>query len=192
MKKYPVVLDLETKFSFRDYADHRKLGVSVVGVFDYKSGEEKVFLENELAPLFRLLEDASYVVGFNIKGFDMPVLQAYYPGSVSSFPVVDILDDVKESLGRRLSLNGLSYATLGKRKSGNGLAALAYYREGKIEELCRYCLDDVRLTRELFEYGIKHGEILYLNEVKKEAIPVSWKKFLEDPGNNETPLTLPF
>ncbi len=192
MKKFPVVFDLETKYSFREYDEPKNLGVSVAAVYDYGSLKGRVFLEEELNHLFKILENASCIVGFNINNFDLPVLQAYYPGKISYFSTLDILEDIKNKIGKRLALNDVVYATLGKRKSGHGLMAIDYYKEGKIEELKKYCLDDVFLTKELFDYGIEYGEIYYLDEKGKQTIKVSWLKYLKDAGNSSTPMTLPF
>ncbi len=193
MKRLPVVLDLETKYAFRDVNnDHRKLGISVVGLFDYRDNQTKTFEEKELTKLFSLLESCSYVIGFNVKSFDMEVLQAYYPGKIQHFPTFDLLDDIRAKIGRRLALNDFLFATLGKKKTGHGLQAIEFYKEGKIEELKKYCLDDVTLTKELFEYGANKGEVMYLNEKGKVTVRVEWKKYLEDSGSAETHLTLPF
>ena len=102
MGKLPVVIDLETKYTFRDYKDHKKLGVSVVGVYDYTTGNGSTFMEDELHKLFSMLERASYIIGFNIDNFDLPVLQAYYPGKLSQFKTFDILDDIREKIQKRI------------------------------------------------------------------------------------------
>lgn len=192
MKKFPVVLDLETKYSFRDFNDPKKLGISVVGIYDYKNKEGKTFIEQELNKLFPILESASYIVGYNVVNFDIAVLQAYYPGDVKVFTPFDILEDIKEKIGRRISLNEVIGATLGKKKTGHGFQAINLYNEGKIEELKKYCLDDVMFTKELLEYGIKNGAISYLTPNGKVSIKVDWKKYLEEESNNDIPLTLPF
>ena len=192
MKKFPVVLDIETKYTFREYDDPKKLGVTTAGLYDYRDRQAKVFVEEELPRLFSLLEASSYIIGFNVNSFDLPVLQGYYPGRLNHFPTFDILDDVRFKIGRRLSLNDLVFATLGKKKTGHGLQAIELYKEGKWEDLKRYCLDDVMLTKELFEFGAEKGEIMYLNEKGKVSISVEWKKYLEDQGKSESHLTLPF
>lgn len=193
MKKFPVVLDLETKYSFRDFDDPKKLEVSVAAIYDYKDNQGKIFEEKELNKLFPILESASYIVGYNVANFDIAVLQAYYPGTVSVFSAFDILNDIKEKIGKRISLNEVIGATLGRKKSGHGFQAIELYKEGKIDELKKYCLDDVMFTKELFEYGIKTGEIFYLTPNGKMSIKVNWKKYLEDEENNkDIPLTLPF
>ncbi|MBI5127307.1 ribonuclease H-like domain-containing protein [Candidatus Roizmanbacteria bacterium] len=192
MKKFPIVLDLETKYSFRDFDDPQKLGITVVGIYDYKDSQQKIFEEKELNKLFPILEAASYIIGYNVVNFDIPVLQAYYPGKVEVFQAFDILDYIKQKIGRRISLNEVIGATLGKKKTGHGLQAIDLYNEGKIDELKKYCLDDVMLTKELFEYGVKNMEIFYLTPNGKLAIEVDWKKYLESQEAKDMPLTLPF
>lgn len=192
MRKLPVIIDLETKLKFREVPSRKKLGVSLVGAHDYQTQITEVFFEKEFQRLFKILEGASYIVGFNIKSFDIPLLQEYYPGDFSRFLIFDILDYVREKIGRRLSLNDILFATLGKKKTGHGLAAIDLYKEGKLEELEQYCLNDVKLTRELFEYGVKNGKINYLNTTGKAEIEVDWKKYFSTPKNHDTHLTLPF
>lgn len=189
----PLVLDLETKYSFHQYSNPQKLGISIVGIYDYNDQKFKSFYENELTKLFPLLENAAFVVGFNIDGFDLPVLQGYYPGDVSQFKTVDILTEIKNVLGRRLALNDVVKATLGKEKSGHGLEAINFYKEGNLEALKNYCLDDVGLTKELFEYGVKNGVVYYPDLSGKAPIRVDWQKYLKNQNKKtRVNLTLPF
>jgi len=192
MKKFPIILDLETKHTFREFSDPAKLGVTVVAIYDYAKKTGLVFTEKEINKLFPYLENCSYVIGYNIDSFDLPVLQSYYPGKISSFSSFDILADIKNIIGHRLALNDLITVTLNKKKTGHGLMAIDYYKEGRWEELKKYCLDDVLLTKELFEYGVNNNEIFYLNETGKIKIKVDWKKYLETSNNNDISLTLPF
>lgn len=193
MKKFPLILDVETKYSFRDFKDPKKLQVTVVATYDYKTNQSYVFEEKELSRLFNLFENSSYLIGFNIIDFDLPVLSAYYPGNIEIFSKFDILDDIKNKIGRRISLNEVINATLSKKKSGHGLMAIDYYRQGKIEELKKYCLDDVMLTKELFDFGVNNGKIYYPDVNGKREVVVDWKKYRENDGaDNDLPLTLPF
>jgi DEAD/DEAH box helicase domain-containing protein len=193
MAKFPVILDLETKYTFRDFSEPQKLGISIAVIYDYADQKVKTYFEKELNQLYPVLEHASYIIGYNVKSFDMQVLQGYYPGNVEHFAVFDMLEDIREKLGRRLALNDLIHATLGKKKTGHGLMAIDYYKEGKFDELKQYCSDDVTLTQALFEHGARTGEVNYIDERGKSTIKVSWKKYLEDEGNkNDMPLTLPF
>lgn len=192
-RQFPVVLDLETKHTFREFSDPKDLGITVLALYDYAQQKPLVFTESEISKVFPILEKASYVIGYNIISFDMAVLQGYYPGDVHQFKMFDMLEDVREKIGRRLALNDLIAATLNKHKTGHGLMAIDFYHEGKWDELKQYCSDDVSLTKELFEYGAKNREIFYMNEVGKVQIRVDWQAYLdEDRARNDTALTLPF
>lgn len=192
MGKFPLVFDLETKHTFREFDTADKLKISVLAAFDYSDQSSHVFTENEITQFFPLLESASYVIGYNSRSFDMQVLQPYYPGDVSAISQFDILDYIKEKIGKRIGLNDVAAATLGEKKSGHGLMAIDYYREGEWEKLKKYCLDDVMVTKKLFDYGVKNGEIFYMNEFGKVSISVDWQKYMEGSGSDQTELTLPF
>ncbi len=192
MKKFPVIIDIETKHTFREFSEHEKLGISVMALYDYGKKEGMVFEERELGKAFPLLENSSYVIGYNSNGFDLPVLQAYYPGNILALSTFDLLEDIRLKIGRRLSLNDMAAATLGKKKTGHGLMAIDYYKEGKIDELKKYCLDDVMITKELFEYGVKYGEVHYINEIGRNIIRVDWRQYMEGNGKAQIELTLPF
>jgi len=192
MKKFPIILDLETKYTFRDFDDPKKLEVSVVVIYDYNQNKFLSFLEKDINKLFYFLENASYIIGFNIKEFDLMVLQRYYPGKVENLSVFDLLEDIKRLIGKRLALNDLLMATLNKKKTGHGLEAIEYFKNKEWEKLVKYCLDDVSLTKELFEYGAKNKEVYCLNEKGKVKIKVDWEKYLINNNNSNIPLTLPF
>lgn len=192
MKSFPVVLDVETKYSFKDFQDPKKLQISVAVIYDYSLNQIFIFEEKDINKIFSFLEKASYIIGYNVKSFDLEVIQGYYPGRVTDFRTLDILEDIKQKIGRRIALNEVLTATLNKRKSGSGLQAINLYHEGKIEELKKYCRDDVILTKELFDYGAKKGEIFYLTPNGKLPIKVNWQRYLEDDEDKNTPMTLPF
>lgn len=186
-----IVLDLETKKLFHevDRGRHDKLGVSVCGVFDSHQNQLLAFFEQELPNLWPILEAADVIVGFNIRKFDLPVLSAYYPGDLEKLPVFDLLDAVKAGAGFRLRLDDLAKATLGRAKSGSGLQAYHLFKQGRLEELKNYCLDDVAITRDLYFYAQEHGHLKYfdLGNVLKE-IPINISEFL--PKKSEKQMSL--
>ncbi len=190
--RYPVVLDVETQHSFREFSEHKKLRISVACLYDYKDNVLKAYFENELSSLFQILENASVIIGYNINSFDLPVLQAYYPGNVAQFKTFDMLDEVRNLLGRRLALNDLISVTLNKKKSGHGLQAIDLFREGKLEDLKNYCFDDVMLEKELYEYGVKNNEIYFMDVTGKATLKVNWSKNTTQSANHAVSLTLPF
>lgn len=185
----PIVFDVETQRIFQD-VDGKidKLGVSVVGVYNYENSSYKPYFEKDLALLFPIFEKASLLIGFNVKKFDLEVLKPYYVGNLTKFPVLDLLDEVQKSLGKRIALDDLVKGTLGRRKQGHGLLALNYFREGNFDELAKYCLSDVRLTKELYEFGRKSGRVYYFGPYGKVEILVNWEV---KQTNKDVNLTLP-
>jgi hypothetical protein len=158
-----MVLDLETQKAF-DQVEGRQpslLKVSLVGVYQYETNQYRAFLENEMEALEQLLLQSELLIGFNIRRFDMEVLSPYFKTPSNQFPLLDLLEEVQRVLGHRLSLNALATATLHSGKSGSGLDALRYFHEGRWEELTAYCLQDVKVTKELYEYGLRHNEVKY-------------------------------
>ena len=137
---------------------------SVAVLFDALDDRFLVYDEDHMEELFRHLEKADLVVGFNIKRFDYKVLSGYSDFDFRSLPTLDILEEVKNHLGYRLSLNHLANVTLGSRKTGDGLQALQWWKSGNIEDLVAYCREDVRLTATLFRFGCEKGYLLFSNK----------------------------
>ena len=173
-----LVFDLETKKSFEEVGsrDPSQLGVSVCCLYNYQGDAYSDFLENELGRMQNHFIDASLLVGFNIRRFDLPVLQPYFSVKVDTFPVFDILEDLTNRLGHRVSLDSVAQATLNVSKAGHGLDAIRYFREGQWEKLKDYCRNDVKITKEVFDYGLKNGEIFFLSRDggKKVRVEVDW------------------
>ena len=174
-----LVLDLETQKSFKDVgkANLHKLKVSVVCVFDYLTGQYHAYEEKEAMALDKRLQEAGLVVGFNIRRFDLPVLAPYLFRPIEHIPVLDLLDVIEKSRGHRASLDSIAGPTLKQHKSGHGAEALVMYKENRMDELKRYCQDDVRLTKDVYEYGCREGKILFTSswDYQTYEIPVDWK-----------------
>lgn len=183
-----IVFDLETQHEFsevggRDYP--HLLKVSVVGCYSYLKDKFFTFEEAEIQAFEAMLKNAGLVIGFNTKYFDYAVIQPYLKEvTIKSLPSCDLMEDVTNVLGHRLSLDSIAKATLGTQKSGHGLDAIRYFREGNMEKLKSYCLDDVRITRDIFEYGKEHGNVKYNSKYSPElhSVPVDWKQYAAPSG----------
>ncbi|MBD3279406.1 MAG: hypothetical protein GF390_01700 [Candidatus Pacebacteria bacterium] len=165
-----VVLDVETKKIFDDVGGYfpDRLGVSFVGVNVREgfsgSGKMQSYFEKDLQDLFPLLERADVIIGFNVDDFDMQVLSAYYPGNITSIPTLDLMMRIKDSFGHRISLDAVARETLGIGKIGDGLDAIKYYRQGQLDKLEKYCLQDVKVTRDIYDHGLKTGQVKFRNK----------------------------
>lgn len=189
---YPVIVDVETQKTFREIGGYHpeKLKISVAGLYDYASDKYVAFTEPELPQLFRYLENASVIIGFNIIDFDLPALNPYYVGKLLQFKTLDLLKSIEMGLGHRVSLDDLVRETLKVAKTGHGLLAIEYFRTGQMEKLKEYCLSDVKLTKELYEYGKQHGRVFYKTATGRREIPVTWTTSGSAPTNVN--LTLPW
>lgn len=192
-----IVFDIETKNTFDEVGagNHKGLRVSVVALYDYVTDEFKVFREENLSELWSLLEKASLLIGYNSKYFDVPVLQNYYLGNLLQLPHLDLLEEIKKSAGFRLKLDDVARATLQTQKSGHGLQAVEWYKAGEWEKIEKYCTDDVRITRDLYEFGKKHKQIFYpdiTGGVKPLPVNFNMVKSVDTAGTSAMNLTLPF
>lgn len=184
-----VVLDLETQRAAEEVGgwgrvDRMRLAVAVVA--DLLDHRFDVFREEEVQALVERLQQADLVVGFNLKRFDYAVLQPYTTIPLQRLPTLDILEEVRAVLGYRLSLDHLAEKTLGVAKTGDGLLALQYFREGRWEELIDYCRRDVELTARLFEFGVRHGYLLYHHRRGGLVrLPVDWRPERLFPSNRQ-------
>lgn len=198
---YEIVFDIETQNTFADAGnDFKKLRVSVVSVYKSDVGEYISFEEKELNKLWPLLEKADRLIGYNSEHFDLPILNNYYLGDLSRLPHLDIMKIIKDSLGFRLKLADVAAATLDNaRKSADGLQAIRWWQEGKIDEIKKYCEQDVKITKELYEFGLRRRQLFY-QTLTGESLPfavdfgpaVSVAGSIGGGLSNKINLTLPF
>jgi DEAD/DEAH box helicase domain-containing protein len=163
--RHEVVLDIETQNTFQDVGAYNPtlLKVSYVGCYFYETDTFEGFFEQDLPKLWPRLERADRVIGYNLIGFDYPCLQTYYTGDIMRLPTVDLLAEIDKRLGFRIKLDDVAQATLGVGKSGHGLMAVEYWRNGELDKLAEYCLQDVRITRDVYEYALQNGFVSFNN-----------------------------
>jgi DEAD/DEAH box helicase domain-containing protein len=161
MKK--IVFDIETKNIFQDVgrADPLLLDISLVGLYDYETDQYLSFLQEDFPKMWPYFEKADMLIGYNSDHFDIPLLNKYYPGDLMKIKSLDLMAEIRKSLGRRIGLGAVAEATLGIGKSGNGLEAVEWWKSGEIEKIRKYCLDDVKVTKDLYEYMEKNKGIYY-------------------------------
>lgn len=190
-----IVFDIETQNTFAEVEnDFKKLKVSVVSVYSYATDTYQSFTEEELPKLWPILEKADRLIGYNSEHFDLPVLNNYYLGDLLNLPSLDLLKKIKESLGIRLKLADVAEATLDNvTKSADGLQAIKWWKEGKVEEIKKYCEQDVKVTKELYDFGRENNQLFYKNlagDVLPFAVDFSYSTAKTDRKNVN--FTLPF
>ncbi len=188
-----IVIDIETQNSFEEAgsADPAALKVSVAVAYQYSNDSYLAFWEHELDKLWPILEHADQIIGFNQDHFDIPVLNRYYRGDLFKLPTLDLMKEVVKSLGRRVSLNSIAAATLGTKKSGHGLDAIRWWKQGELEKIKKYCIDDVRITKEVYEYALKNRNVKIFNGAHEQVINLDTSKWEAMPEASVN-FTLPF
>jgi DEAD/DEAH box helicase domain-containing protein len=156
-----VVLDIETRNTFQDVGAYNPslLKISLIGCYFYETDTYESFLEEDLPKLWPRLERSDRIIGYNLIGFDYPCMQQYYSGDIMKLPTVDVFVEIEKSLGFRVKLDDVAQATLGVGKSGHGLMAVEYWKKGEIDKLRDYCLQDVKVTKEVYEHAMEKGFI---------------------------------
>lgn len=188
-----VVLDIETYGNIRNYDE---LKVTVCSIYEYATDTYRSFDEHQLGDLWPILEQADRIIGYNSDHFDLPVLNRFYPGDLMQFPSLDLLGVIKESSGKRYKLDDVAKATLQISKSADGLQAVRWYEEGKIEEIKKYCEQDVKVTKEVYEFG-QNNRMLYIETLTGDLQPIAVDFSLEAApaamatGGSNINLTLP-
>jgi DEAD/DEAH box helicase domain-containing protein len=192
---FEVIFDCETKKFFDSIEDYdpSKLGVSLLSMYVREvddnlqevKGEMKSFWEKDLGDAWEFFQRADRIIGFNSITFDVPALYPYAPPSFAKLPHFDILAHVKESQGKRVSLDAIAKATLGTGKTDSGENAIIYWQKGdkeSLEKLRTYCEADVAITRDIYDFGFKNGFLKYVdfwNEQREVKVDFSYP--LENP-----------
>ena len=122
------------------------------------------YFEKDLPDLFPLLEKADIVIGFNIDNFDMPTFTNYYNADISRIPTLDVMNRIKDSVGHRIGLDAVAQETLGIGKTGDGLDAIKYYKNKQWDALEKYCIQDVEVTRDVYDHGLQKGYVKFKNK----------------------------
>ena len=173
-----IILDVETQKTFDEVGGYfpDRLGISFVGACVRNDvngpGEMMGFFEPDLPKLFPLLEAADVIIGFNCDSFDMQTLVPYYHADIGRIPTLDLMLRIKDSAGHRISLDSVAKETLGTGKNGDGLDAIKYFKTKQWDALKKYCLQDVAVTRDLYDVGLKTGKVKFKNK---------WNRLVECP-----------
>ncbi len=191
-----ITFDVETRNIFQDVGstESTALDISVVCIHDSLTDEYSSYLQEDFPKLWPIIEQADMLITFNGDHFDIPLLNKYYSGDLTKIKSLDLLSEIKKSLGRRIKLDTIAEATLGIKKSGHGLEAVTWWKEGQIDKIIKYCIDDVKITKDIYDYAIKNGKLKYkdlgLNgEIKDIKLDTkNWERVEENIMN----FTLPF
>jgi DEAD/DEAH box helicase domain-containing protein len=174
----PIFFDIETQNTFQEVGGRypERLQISVAVTYDTQDQSFHHYLESNAEQLAIDLSHADLVVGYNSYGFDYPVLQQYTDKVIlAELPSLDIMRELQKRLGFRPRLDSVASATLKVGKSANGLQAVRWWREGKIDEIIKYCEQDVVVTRDVYLFGQQNRYVQYFDrQYRLKKVLVNW------------------
>ncbi len=169
-----IVLDIETRNTFQEVgkAEPAALDISVVCIHDSETDSYSSYLQEDLNKLWPIIEKADVLITFNGDHFDIPLLDKYYPGDLKKIKSLDLLKEVRKSLGHRVGLGVIAQGTLNKGKSGHGLEAVEWWKKGEVDKIIKYCLEDVKVTKEVYEYALANKKLKFKDGEQIIEFPV--------------------
>ncbi|WP_430709120.1 DEAD/DEAH box helicase [Pseudodesulfovibrio sediminis] len=172
------VIDIETRYSADEVGGWNRadrMGVSIACVYDSDDDAMHDYEQDQIDELVAHLKQFDLVIGFNHVKFDYAVLGGLHPFNFRGLSNLDLLMEVNNRLGYRLKLDNIASATLNVGKSADGLQALKWWQEGRLDLITEYCQQDVAVTRDVYLYGREHGHVLFTNKAgQKVKLPIDW------------------
>jgi DEAD/DEAH box helicase domain-containing protein len=136
-----------------------------------------IYGQDQLEELADHLEAAPVVLSFNGVGFDIPFIEGCLGRRLDLKHHLDLLQLVWDAIAGKKkgnTLGELSRRTLGITKSGSGVMAPELSSRGQWAQLHSYCIQDVSLTRQLFQYAQIHGGVIGANGALLRLNLPSW------------------
>lgn len=189
-----IVFDIETANLFSDISsgDPADLTLALVAIHDSETDEYSSYVESELPRLWKIIERADMLVGYNSDHFDIPLLNKYYPGDLTRIKSLDLMKEVQAVVGRRLKLDSIAEGTLGQKKIGHGLDSIKWWRAGEVEKVRKYCLKDVELTKRVYEHALEKGLLKYKDLGKTREVKIDTSRWLVPEDKPAQTFTLGF
>ncbi len=188
-----ITFDIETANAFPTLSrnDLSRMELAIVAIHDSETDEYSSYSKEELPKLWPIIETADVLIGYNSNSFDIPLLNNYYPGDLTKVRSLDLLVEVQNALGRRLRLQSLAEGTLKVGKSGDGLQSVRWWQEGLYDKVREYCIQDVRITRRLYDYALEHGALKYKDLKDSKTIKIDTSAWQTDQDKSAFTHTLP-
>ncbi|MBV9866754.1 MAG: ribonuclease H-like domain-containing protein [Abitibacteriaceae bacterium] len=173
-----VYFDVETERAADEVGGWRnieQLGLAIAVTLSSRDNQYRIYRKEQANALVDELRAADCVVGFNLRDFDLRVVQSYVDYKLQDLKYLDLLLELKTAAGFRVSLNNCCNATLGEAKSSEGLQSIIWWREGRHDAVIDYCKQDVLLTRRLHEFGVENGFVKCLDRKGRiKTLQVYW------------------
>lgn len=153
----------------KGWADHANMGISVLCIYDYIEDRYRVFCGDNKEQFASRIKGA-LCVGFNSIPFDNTVLSATLGWNAPKEEnCYDLLRETWAAAGlgpefvypshMGYGLDAMCEVNFGLKKSGNGAMAPVDWQHGNFGTVIDYCLNDVMLTKQLFDAVLRGDKI---------------------------------
>jgi len=188
-----IFFDIETSNIFQEVGsrDPSALDLSVMAIYDSETGQYYSYFKDELHKLWPIIESADVLIGYYSDKFDIPLLNKYYSGDLTKIRSLDLLAEIKKSIGRSVGLDKVAQGTLGTGKSGHGLQATNWWKQGDYEKVKDYCIQDVKVTKEIYDFALEHGKLKFKEDGKITEFDIDTSNWEKGDASSITH-TLPF
>ena len=123
------------------------------------------YTENQVAGFIKSLTECDLIVGFNPFTFGYGVLSKYTTDNLSDvIPTFDILYEIADILGYRVSLDALSEGTLGFSQRYDGREVTELYKQDQMEKVREVCESHVYAVKKIFKHGCTFGAVGYFDK----------------------------
>ncbi len=172
-----VYYDVETQKSAEEvggWGNIRLMLVSIAVTWCEQDGFKR-WTEEAVPALIDYLTKYDRIITFNGDRFDSQVLSHYGDVSRIRQRSFDIAPRLFSKLGHRLKLETLAQATLGIGKTADGMLALKWWKEGKIDQIAEYCEQDVKVLVDIVKFGREKGYVQYFDlDGRRRTVYVKW------------------
>jgi len=177
-----LIFDLETRKDAKelcpsdeeqgwDLLREGKGGVSSLIIWDNIDDRIHLFDDHSLLTAARYLESADLIVSYYGTKFDIPVIEGLIGRKLALKSHYDIYVEIAAASTKRgiiprkgdLKLDSVGHRCLGRGKNGNGGDVINLVKSGKYADIFEYCLQDVYLTRDVFEFICTHNGVQHMN-----------------------------
>lgn len=155
------------------FHDFPAMGISCMGAYDYKEDRTRLFMGDNMEEFLLLRASRLILITFNGLGFDDKLIAATFPNQPArQVPAMhyDILVEVWAAAGLEPTFNFRTHGGYGLdalaaanglgNKTGHGAKAPVDYQQKRYGSLIDYCLQDIALTKKLFDKIIAEGTLV--------------------------------
>lgn len=185
-----IYFDLETQHTFEELGmysnrdkDASKLRMAIAGVL-YNNNKHMFFGESQISQLFETLKKADIIIGHNLFRFDYMVLSQYSKADARNLfnktKTFDMMHELEQYTGGCwTSLDDLCTRNIGICKTEDSSKIPGMWRNNQFKEIEEYLLNDLIMTRDIYEYIKKNKKVRYMHkeygvEIGEREVEVIW------------------